>query len=368
MKRTTITFFLTILFLVSLTQSISANWLESNFYERNDGSYFSLETDLGEIVTYTARILDIGDSYIAANNNRYEVVGMDGDTIKVEVKEVISLPDVAQILPAALTEGESNSNNWNIIGIYHTHNAESYVPTSGIDSSDDGNGDILQVGKALANFLEAEGYEVFWSDTSHLPHDGEAYIRSRRTAMDLLEKQPVTLLDVHRDATPPEVYETEIEGQPSTKIRLVVGRQNVNRDTTLEYAKRIKAIADEQFPDLIEGIFDARGNYNQDLGPRVILLEFGAHTNPLEQAQQAAEFFAKVIPAAAGLSSPEAAAQEAGQLGSVAWRTIGWIVGIVVVFVVGFMILNKQGFDSITNFFKREFVGNRNSDDDQDND
>ena len=66
-------------------QSVShASWLESSLYERDDGGYFTLEDETGRVITYTARILDIGDSYIAADNQRYEVVDIQGDTIKVE--------------------------------------------------------------------------------------------------------------------------------------------------------------------------------------------------------------------------------------------------------------------------------------------
>ena len=138
---------------------------------------------------------------------------------------------------------------------------QNYVPTSGVTET---HGDIMEVGRALADALNNLGYNAVWSDNSHLPHDGEAYLRSRRTAVELMKHKPGTLIDVHRDATPPEVYETEIEGKPTTKVRIVVGRQNENRETTLEYAKRIKAVADEKYPGIIEGIFDARGNYNQD--------------------------------------------------------------------------------------------------------
>ena len=116
----------------------------------------------------------------------------------------------------------------------------------------------MEVGKTLVNALKEQGFEVIWSDNSHLPHDGQAYTRSRRTVMELLQHQPATLIDVHQDATPPEVYETEIEGVPTTKVRIVVGRQNQNREANLEYAKRLKAVADQEYPGISEGIFDAR--------------------------------------------------------------------------------------------------------------
>lgn len=361
--------------LIGISSAAQASWLETSLFERNDSGYFSLEDENG-VITYTARILDIGDSYIAADNQRYEVVEITGDRIIVEAKEKITLPDMKQLTTAvkpsiwerlfgaAASKQDDEEREWNTIGIYHTHNAESYVPTSGVDSET--HGDIMEVGRALADALNNLGYNAVWSDNSHLPHDGEAYLRSRRTAVELMKHKPGTLIDVHRDATPPEVYETEIEGKPTTKVRIVVGRQNENRETTLEYAKRIKAVADEKYPGIIEGIFDARGNYNQDLGPRMILLEFGAHTNPLELAEQAAQFFAEIIPAAAGLSSSEAAQQETEQTSPVAYRSILWILGITAVIVIGYLIINKQSLGSLGSFFRREFAGEQPQDDQDD--
>lgn len=360
--------------LIGISSAAQASWLETSLFERNDSGYFSLEDENG-VITYTARILDVGDSYIAADNQRYEVVEITGDRIIVEAKEKITLPDMKQLTTAvkpsiwerlfgAAASKQDEEREWNTIGIYHTHNAESYVPTSGVDSET--HGDIMEVGRALADALNNLGYNAVWSDNSHLPHDGEAYLRSRRTAVELMKHKPGTLIDVHRDATPPEVYETEIEGKPTTKVRIVVGRQNENRETTLEYAKRIKAVADEKYPGIIEGIFDARGNYNQDLGPRMILLEFGAHTNPLELAEQAAQFFAEIIPAAAGLSSSEAAQQETEQTSPVAYRSILWILGITAVIVIGYLIINKQSLGSLGSFFRREFAGEQPQDDQDD--
>jgi len=358
------------------TGAIQASWLESGLYERNDGGYFTLVDESGKVLTYTARILDVGDSYISADNIRYEVIEVDGDLIKMERKEEITLPDITDIktatppsiwqrlFGAATSKQNSEDQDWKVIGIYHTHNDESYVPTSGTESETPG-GDIMEVGKALASALEKLGYTVVWSDNSHLPHDGEAYVRSRRTALELIKHKPATLIDVHRDATPPEVYETEIDGKPSTKVRIVVGRQNENREMTLEYAKRIKAVADSKYPGIIEGIFDARGNYNQDLGPRMILLEFGAHTNPLELAEQAAQFFAEIIPAAAGLSSQDASQREARQTNPIAGSSIFWILAIVGIVIVGYLLINKQGLQTIGSFFRREFGGDEGDDSDE---
>lgn len=369
-----------VLALFLLTNPVTASsWLDGDLFERNDGGYFTLATESGEVITKTARILDTGDSYIAADNMRYEVIDHDQDTVIVIAKEKIILPDVADILQTNVSTSQlslwqrlfgtsANTNDdsgavWSSIAIYHTHNAESYVPTSGIDSNPKGNGDIMDVGKQLDSSLRSAGYQSHWSDNSHIPHDGQAYLRSRRTAVEMVQQyQPATLIDVHRDATPPDVYQTEIEGQPTTKVRIVVGRQNQNREATLEYAKRIKAVADQMYPGIIEGIFDARGNYNQDLGPQVILLEFGAHTTSLGEAEQSTKYFAKIIPAAAGISSAAASRSSDGQVGSVARSSIWWILAIVAILALGFVILNKQGIGSLGRFFSREFAGKKPDD------
>ena len=325
--------------------------------------YYTLQDEQGRTITMTGRELDPGDRYIASDNRLYEVGDTQGSIVQVRYVETIELPDISHLLGAQVGRAKEGGG---VVGIYHTHNAESYVPTSGTDSKDDGEGDILQVGKALADALEEQGITVHWSTNSHLPHDGQAYMRSRRTATELLGENPDTLIDVHRDATPPEVYETEVEGVPSTKVRLVVGRQNQNREANLEYAKRIKAVGDKMYPGFIEGIFDARGNYNQDLGPKTILLEFGAHTNSLEEAKQAAKVFAKIIPAAAGLTTAERCEAEK-QIGLAASRSLGWILGIAAVVVVAFLLISQGRIGSPVKFFRREMgLGNQDEEGEQD--
>ncbi len=46
---------------------------------------------------------------------------------------------------------------------------------------------MLQVGKSLAASLTQKGVKAIHSTTSHDPHDGGAYDRSRRTLVQLLK-------------------------------------------------------------------------------------------------------------------------------------------------------------------------------------
>ena len=63
-----------------------------------------------------------------------------------------------------------------------------------------------------------------------------------------------------------------------SKVRLLVGKSNQNKDANLSFAKQIKAVGDKIYPGLIKDIYMGKGTYNQDLAPRSILLEFGTHT------------------------------------------------------------------------------------------
>ena len=336
--------------LVVLGVAATASTPLEEWGERADGGYYRIVDLEGRYLTETALDLGRGDLYITSDNERYIVDHFDGDTIYARYDGKEKMPVVrdgqsslwgSAVEWAARVLGKTEGNR-KLVGIYHTHSDESYEPTSGTTSRSP-RGDIYEVGSALAKALENEGYEVLHSWDTFLPHDGQAYMRSRRTVAQLSQERPQTLIDVHRDAVPdPQQYQAQVDGERSSRVRLVVGRQNHLRDTNLAYAKRIKAVADQRYPDLIHGIFHAQGNYNQDLGPRMILLEIGTHTNDLEEAKKAARFMASVIPIAAGMA-PGSAGSEARQTGSAALTTLWWILGLAIIGGTAWVFLNKEG-------------------------
>ena len=75
-----------------------------------------------------------------------------------------------------------------------------------------------------------------------------------------------------------EEYAVTIGGEKMSKVRLLVGKSNQNREANLSFAKQIKAVGDKLYPKLIKDIYMGKGTYNQDLAPRSVLLEFGTHT------------------------------------------------------------------------------------------
>lgn len=251
-----------------------------------------------------------------------------------------------------------------LIGIYHTHNAESYVPTDGTDSIN-GVGGIHSVGASFTEAFEEKGIRVIHDETLHLPHDRGAYRRSRVTAERLLEQGPDVMFDVHRDAAPMRVYATQIEDEWVTQIQFVVGRQNPTMTVTRQFALDLKNAADEVHPGLVKGIFMARGNYNQDMTPLNLLLEVGAHQNTREAAEDGVALFADVVsfyfygavdPDEGELAAPAPAPGQPGRPGAgaqaargarAATRTILTILAVTAIIVVGFLILNAGSMNDI---------------------
>ena len=294
-------------------------------FERNDGGYFTLVDEATEEeVTKAARVLDIGDSYIDGENRSWEVTRIDGDTVYVRKTSDNALEAVKQGqvqtkagLWSRFKVSSCRRRAWRV-AIYCTHSDESYIPTSGTHTKEWG--DVYKVGEALKAEFEKRGFTVSLSYNNHNPHDSQAYVRSRRTAAELLKEQPLVLIDVHRDAVPRDQYETVIEGDELAKIQLVVGRQNENRDANLEFAKALKARADQEYPGLVKGIFHAKGNYNQDLAPRSILIEFGTHETSLDMATKAADLIADVLPKATGTAkSPLSRRHQDPRAGLLPW-------------------------------------------------
>jgi len=254
--------------------------------------YITVVDEANTLLLQTGLSIHVGDQYINEDDNLYEITTVEGTQARaryIRHNATISLEKLAKPVQAAAEASVP------IVAIYHTHTDESYTPTDG-KSSLPGRGTIMLVGDVLAKRLAELGYQIEHNKTLHDPHDANAYQRSRRTFMKLLALQPATLFDIHRDSAPLSMYKTTINGRDAAKILLVVGQQNQNRQTTLEYAKTIKSNIDAKYRGLVRGIFIAHGNYNQDLNPHSMLVEIGTEYNTREAAQNSAALFADVVP------------------------------------------------------------------------
>ena len=265
---------------------------------------WTLVDESGQVLTRRAGEMFEGDEYIASDNRLYRITSADSAarTATAQAMGFEPAPQshaVSVFLQSASAEGENAAekalgDRKKLICMYSTHSDESYIPEDG-ESSKLKNAGIYDVGNALKDNLQELGIDVIYSEETFHPHDAGAYSRSRVVAKELIEKLPDALIDIHRDGIPKEEYETEVKGNDTSMVRLFVGRNNPNSAVNREFAKELKAVADEKYPGLIKDIFIGKGNYNQELYPQAILLEFGTHEIEKEKAMDSTRYMATVL-------------------------------------------------------------------------
>jgi len=381
---------------MGLLQNID-HWLVRNSgeMERTDGSFYTLVDEQGREIDATARVVNRGDELISGDNKLYRVVKIKGNTAYLKSlgidPEMAALAEDAQraVLVHARENEENNGGDEEKgppvkkprfdrpVGIYHTHTDESYVPTDGRPNIP-AKGGIYKVGASFAKKLKILGVPPKYDRTPHDPHDANAYYRSRRTAMRLMKDNPVALVDIHRDGVPdPNYYRKFMYGTKVTKVRLVVGRQNPQMKANLWFAKKVKAIADQTHPGMMKGIFIAKGNYNQDLSPRAILIEVGTHTNLRGAAENAASLFADSVPDIIAEVVPQALIQSPARKpvpgeegsgvqvpevdeGSGAWTAVLWLLAITLFGGVVFLLVSagglEQSVEKVRQLLTKEFT------------
>jgi stage II sporulation protein P len=340
-------------------------------------SHYEIYNEDDRIVYVTGWHVRVGDQFITEDNMRYQIDKVEEGRAKAHlIGRVAMIPyDIHSY--ACMESSVAEAADVPKVAIYHTHTDESYKPSDGTDSIN-GKGGIIEVGNAFATALEAHGIEVTHSDTVHNPHDDMAYERSRRTAVHLIKNAPDAIFDIHRDATPPDVYAGVVSNEKVAKLQLVVGKYGATSEQIEEYALQLKAASDKVHPGLVKGIFFAKGgDYNQDLHPRSMLIEAGAHTNSREEAEKGIAMFADAIPpglmkkAEAAGAVAEAAGVSASTNASTSgsMRSIMWVVGIAIVGGIGFLIMSTgslhEAKEKVKNFAAREFgdvFGKKDSD------
>ena len=293
-----------------------------------DSEVYTMTDEKGKTITMRLGRMYVGDEYISGGNLLYEIVSVDDNERRaVAVCRGEEAQDTAFVFGAFAEEKK-------LICMYSTHSDESYIPGDG-DFSLEKNAGIYDVGNRFKEHLEKNGFEVEYSEETFLPHDAGAYRRSRSVAADYAKKNPAAIIDIHRDGIPKEEYETTVDGEKTSMVRLFVGKSNANAKENRAFAKQLKAIADEEYPGLVKDIYIGKGNYNQDLFPNAILLEFGTHEIDKKLVLDSTEYMADVLSAALdGNSSPEEKAKETKRASGGAFALIAIAAGIGILIVL----------------------------------
>ncbi len=329
----------------------------------DDSTVFTVTDESGSALFAISHAVNVGDEYISRDNALYRIEQVSGTTATARRIGEETMPDVswldageaqAVFLQAGSTvpAASGSTDSQKLIAMYVTHSDESYVPSDGTQSID-GQGGIYDVARQFRDALQAKGIDVILDESTHLPHDSGAYRRSRRTAERLLQNRPDAIIDIHRDGIPnAEEYVATIDGENASQVRLLVGRSNQNSEVNRAFAKELKAVADKKYPGLVKDIFIGKGNYNQDLSPNAILLEFGTHTISKERVLNSTDVMADVVSTtlygtqtgsarSTKSDSAEKASASAKNKGSMSG--IAWLAVIVVVGVILFALVQTGG-------------------------
>ncbi len=211
----------------------------------------------------------------------------------------MSLPAFPKFKPKDLLSGGKP-----LVGIYHTHSSESFIPISGESHRRGGQpGDIIQIGQVFVDTLNHRGISAVQSKNIHYyPSFMKAYGPSEITAKKLLEDYPSIemLFDIHRDADQRENSIVVINGVPVAKILFVVaqGQQELQQPHWQEnyaFAKLIDAKLNQYYPGMSKGIQVVEWRYNQHLHPRALLLEVGCQDSTKEELQHSIEMLSDVL-------------------------------------------------------------------------
>ena len=293
MKRFfSVTFFMLFMFCLGLVNLSSAD----NFaFADSSKKYFTVYDEKQKVLFLKGDDISVGDNYLSSENKLYEIysVNENDKTAKARFLSDEKLPEYK------VESSKKNSNTANAVtnkkvGVYHTHNDESYFTPDGEDSVY-GKGGIHDVGKAFVSYLNKLDIDAVYREDLHLPHNSGAYTRSQITASALLNAGCDAIFDFHRDSTKRDYYLTNVNGEQMSFVRMVVGKSSANFEENKKFAYSIKSYADSVYPGLIKDVYFGKGNYNQQLSTKAMLFEMGCENIEKDLVLKSAECLAKTL-------------------------------------------------------------------------
>lgn len=136
---------------------------------------------------------------------------------------------------------------------------------------------------------------------NHWKH-ADSYKASRIFILDAKNKYDTLeyYIDIHRDSVRRDHSTVKINGKNYARTLLLVGLDNPNYTGNLKVVEEINKIIEKRYPSLSRGILKKQGAgvdgvYNQDISPKMILLEVGGVDNNIEDVLNTIEAFSKVF-------------------------------------------------------------------------
>lgn len=130
----------------------------------------------------------------------------------------------------------------------------------------------------------------------------DSYKASRFYIIDAINKYKNLdlLIDLHRDDLTKEASTITIKGKKYAKVLFVVGLENPGYQKNLSLANKINNLINKKYPSLSRGVLTKKGKgvdgiYNQDLSPKMILLELGGQHNTIDEILNTIEVMSHIL-------------------------------------------------------------------------
>ena len=191
--------------------------------------------------------------------------------------------------------------------IYNSHQLENYsnknLETYNVTPN------VMMASYLLKEKLNKKGINTIVEDsniTEFMKINGwghaDSYKASRFYILDAINNNPSLdlIVDLHRDALTHDNATVTIDGKSYAKVLLVVGMEHDNYQENLELANKINDMLKEKYPSLTRGVITKKGQnvdgiYNQDISPKMILLEVGGHENTIEEVMNTLDIISDII-------------------------------------------------------------------------
>ena len=194
-----------------------------------------------------------------------------------------------------------------VVYIYNTHQTENYVDNTLKDYNIIPN--VQMASYLLQGLLEKEHITTIVENGSmseYLKNNNldynESYQASRYYLEKALNQYPnlKLIIDLHRDAVKHSSSTITINGKNYAKLMFVVGKNNNNYEQNLELSNLLSNKINEKYPSLSRGVLTKngtgiRGRFNQDLSPKIVLIECGGNENTIDEVMNSIVALKEII-------------------------------------------------------------------------
>lgn len=116
----------------------------------------------------------------------------------------------------------------------------------------------------------------------------------------LKDHNPDLIIDIHRDSSSYDKTTINYNDLSYARVLFVVGKEHDNYQTNLALAEELNELIKKEIPNLSRGISIKEGKgvngiYNQDISPRMVLLEIGGQYNNIGEVNNTLDIISKVL-------------------------------------------------------------------------